>query len=155
MARSMGENAKEKSLWLAGALNPHPEEVQVPLFLANEFFDPRDFLQVKYEMIRRVRVDGDTVAGSARLFGLSRPAFYKADAAFEKGGLSALVRQRPGPKSAHKLTPEVMKFILMAHEDGEPLGARALAKRVMEELGVMIHPRTIERGFQSAKKKRS
>ena len=42
---------------LAGArcLNPHPEQVTDPEFGASDFFDARDAVQVKYEMVRKVR----------------------------------------------------------------------------------------------------
>ena len=36
------------------ALHPHPEHVTDDLFVTREFFDPRDVVQVKYEMLRRV-----------------------------------------------------------------------------------------------------
>jgi len=42
-----------------GCLHPHPEKVSDEAFATNEFFDPRDLVQVKYEMLRRVQVDGD------------------------------------------------------------------------------------------------
>ena len=35
-------------------LNPHPEQVTDPAFLTDGFFDARDAVQVKYEMVRRV-----------------------------------------------------------------------------------------------------
>src|SRR6202022_2001663 len=77
---------------------------------ASGFLDPRDLVQVKYEMVRRVRVDGDTVARSAQEFGFSRPSFYEAAAALDAGGLAGLVPARPGPRRAHKLTDEVLTF---------------------------------------------
>jgi len=40
----------------------------------------RDVVQVKYEMLRRVRVDQVPMARAARAFGFSRPAFYQAQA---------------------------------------------------------------------------
>jgi hypothetical protein len=40
--------------------------------LSHEFFDPRDLVQVKYEMLRRVRIDGASVSQAARDFGFSR-----------------------------------------------------------------------------------
>src|SRR5438477_5425103 len=60
-------------------LHPHPEKVRDPLFLSGSpFFDPRDLVQVKYELLRRVRVDGYSVAQATALFALSRPTFYVA-----------------------------------------------------------------------------
>jgi hypothetical protein len=46
---------KEAALRQARCLNPHPEHVRDPAFLASEFFDARDLVQVKYEMVRRRR----------------------------------------------------------------------------------------------------
>src|SRR5713101_1882440 len=63
----------------------------------SDFFDPHDLLQVKYEMLRRVRRDAVTVSQAARLFGFSRPSFYHARDAFTRGGLGALVPQKRGP----------------------------------------------------------
>ena len=44
---------KEAALAAARCLNPHPEQVTDPEFLASEFFDARDAVQVKYEMVRQ------------------------------------------------------------------------------------------------------
>ena len=54
-------DSKGESLRQQGVLNPHPQKVADPLFLRGEFFDPRDLVQVKYEMLRRVRVEGASV----------------------------------------------------------------------------------------------
>ena len=80
-----------------GCLHPHAGQVTDELFADHEFFDPRDLVQVKYEMLRRVRVDGDAVSRSAARFGLSRPAYYQARQAYEAGGLPALLPRKPGP----------------------------------------------------------
>ena len=53
MARRPAD-AKTRSLKEHGCLNPHAERVRDELFLSNPFFDPRDLLQVRYEMLRRV-----------------------------------------------------------------------------------------------------
>jgi hypothetical protein len=75
-------------------LNPNPEKVSDPLFATSAFFDARDLVQVKYEMVRRVRVDGEPVSHSAAAFGFSRPTLYQARA-IERGGLAALVPTSP------------------------------------------------------------
>lgn len=74
-----------------GCLHPSPEKVVDELFASGAFFDARDLVQVKYEMLRRVRVDGNSVSDSAARFGLSRPSYYQAQAAFDAGGLQALL----------------------------------------------------------------
>jgi hypothetical protein len=48
---------KLESLRAQGTLNPHPQDVSHPVFQDNEFFDARDLVQVKYEMLRQVRVE--------------------------------------------------------------------------------------------------
>ena len=76
-----------------------------PLFTSGSpFFDPRDLVQVKYELLRRVRVDGSAVSEATALFALSRPTFYAAQAAWEQAGVSGLLPASTGPRHAHKLT---------------------------------------------------
>ena len=70
---------KESSLRRDHALNPRPQAVRDPAFTSgNLFFDPRDVVQVKYEMLRRVRQEGEPVSQVAADFGFSRPSFYQA-----------------------------------------------------------------------------
>ena len=102
---------KIRSFQQQGTLNPRPKAVRDPLFLQDDFFDPRDLVQVKYEMLRRVRTEGQSVTDATANFGFSRPSFYQAQSAFEHDGLSGLVPHKRGPKQAHKLTQEVLTFI--------------------------------------------
>jgi hypothetical protein len=94
-----------------GALNPQPQRVHAAWFDSTGFFDANDLVQVKYEMLRHARQDGVTKAEAAGLFGLSRPTFYMAEAAYARDGISGLLPQARGPKSPHKLTPEVMTVV--------------------------------------------
>ena len=105
MAGQQGRHdPKEAALAAARCLNPHPEQVTDREFLGSDFFDARDAVQVKYEMVRKVRADGAPVTEAAAAFGYSRPAYYAAAAALESSGLEGLVPARPGPRGAHKLT---------------------------------------------------
>ena len=61
MARQR-EDPKVEALREERTLNPRPEAVTDEAFAASEFLDARDLVQVKYEMVRRVRVDGETVS---------------------------------------------------------------------------------------------
>ena len=103
MARTK-RDPKEEALRAARALNPRPESVTDAAFASSEFLDPRDLVQVRYEMVRRVRVEGQSVAATAASFGLSRPSWYATAAALDEGGLPALVRERPAPpgRQAHR-----------------------------------------------------
>src|SRR5215510_1178731 len=76
VVRKRKPDAKEAALAESRTLNPRPEAVHDEQFASSEFFDARDLVQVKYEMVRRVRVDGAPVARAATAFGFSRPSYY-------------------------------------------------------------------------------
>ena len=82
------DDQKPSDLRRFGILNPDPTAVRDPLFTQLQFFDPRDMLQVKYEMLRLVQVEGESVTHATARFGLSRPAYYEALSAFERVGLA-------------------------------------------------------------------
>ena len=63
------DDAKRQALAREGVLNPHPEAVEDPLFTSNPFFDPRDLVQVRYEMVRRHQTEGQAVSDVAAAFG--------------------------------------------------------------------------------------
>lgn len=146
-------DAKGKALAEHGTLNPHPQHVTHEPFQFNEFFDPYDLVQVKYEMLRLVRVDGHTVTEAAGVFGFSRPAFYQARASFDQDGLSGLVPKRPGPRHAHKLSEAVMQFVDQQRAKDPALRAPTLANMIRKRLGLSVHPRSIERALSRRIKK--
>jgi transposase len=143
-AKSKNE-PKVKALLEEGALNPTPEKVHDPKFQQNEFFDPSDIVQVKYEMLRRVSVENASVTGTTEEYGVSRPTYYQTKANFEKTGLAGLVPQKRGPRGPHKLQGEVLAFVERQLVPGEPVRARELAKLIQQKFDLNIHPRTIER----------
>src|SRR5450432_3237579 len=99
------KDAKLRTLQQQGALNPRPKEVRDELFRQDDFFDPRDLVQVKYEMLRRVQSERKSVTDAAANFGFSRPSFYQALSAFEQDGLAGLVPHKRGPKQAPSRSP--------------------------------------------------
>jgi len=134
------------------ALHPHPEAVEDENFRTHEFFDPRDRVQVRYEMLRRRRVEGRAVTDVARTFGVSRQAFYKTDSAFQTQGVPGLLPRRRGPKRAHKCTDEILDFAEQwsaTAETGETVG-----EAVRSRFGITINDRSIERALARRKKKR-
>ncbi len=146
MARR-GEDPKVQRLRAERSLNPRAEAVSDERFRDSEFFDPRDLVQVKYEMVRRARVDGDAVGRSAAAFGFSRPSFYAAADALQEGGLPALVPARPGPRRAHKLTDEVVAFVRERLEADPSLRPADLVEVISERFVVRVHPRSVERAL--------
>ena len=132
-------------------LHPHPEGVRDPLFLSGSpFFDARDLVQVKYELLRRVRVDGYSVAQATTLFALSRPTFYAAHAAWEQAGIAGLLPQPTGPRHAHKLTEEL---VVQLRPLAKTMSAPQLAQWLQEQHHLKVHPRSIERALARSEKK--
>lgn len=130
----------------ARSLNPHPQAVIDPAFTSGEpFFDARDMVQVKYEMLRRVHLDGQTVKTTAATFGFSRPSFYATQAAWHAAGLSGLMPMRPGPKGGHKLTREVVSFLEEYLVQHPRVSTERLLELLYEHFGLQVHIRTLER----------
>lgn len=146
---------KAERLRVLGVLNRQPERVLAPWFALDTFFDPRDWVQVKYEMLRLVHTEGASKANAAALFGVSRPTFYQAEAAFDKGGLAGLMPRQRGPKGAHKLDQHLLDFIAAYQHERGPVGARDLADVISKELGISVHPRSIERAVARKKKRQA
>lgn len=155
MRANESHSDKAASLRRHHALHPRPRDVQDPAFNSdNPFFDPRDLVQVKYEMLRRVRQEGRPVSQVAAAFGFSRPSFYQTQDQFEQDGLPGLVRQRPGPKRAHKLSEPVVDLLEAALAEDATLNSRRLAQRLEEQLGLRVHPRSVERALARRRRKR-
>jgi transposase len=148
------DRAKRDALFRRGALHPHPERVTDPLFQDEPFFDARDAVQVKYEMLRSVRADRRRVTEAAAQFGFSRPTFYEARAAFERAGMPGLLPAKKGPRGGHKLSDAVLSFV------EEQLGSRPsatpaeLTERIRERFGVKVHPRSVRRALVRRSKKK-
>jgi transposase len=136
-----------------GILNPCPERVVDPLFSGSEFFDPRDLVQVKYEMVRRVEIDGASVTDAAAAFGFSRPSFYGAQKAVREGGLTGLLPKKRGPHGGHKLNAEIIAFIEELQSEVR-VPVAELVRRVEDRFGIRVHCRSIERAVARRKKKR-
>ena len=147
------QDQKREALKKHGVLHKRPEQVTDELFRQGDFFDPRDLVQVKYEMLRRIYKDKKTIQTVSRAFGFSRPSVYKAQSAFESDGLSGLIPARTGPRQAHKLNEAVVGFVKVERDGNVSIGAEELARRVKEKFGIAVHPRSIERKLQQKEKK--
>jgi len=151
MVKSQRITPKEKALRASGALNTHP--VTDALFSDNDFFDSRDLVQVKYEMLRRVRKEGESVSRAAASFGFSRPSFYKSSEEFNQEGVPGLLPRKRGPQSRHKLTAEVLAFVEGLCTGEHPLGTPALLDEVEKHFGIKVHRRSLERALRQPGKK--
>jgi transposase len=145
---------KRRTLRRQGTLNLRSKSVTHSLFQNSDFFDPDDLLQVKYEMLRQVRVDRNSIKEAAHAFGLSRPSFYQAQAAFQQDGVFGLLPHKRGPQGGHKLTDEVMEFVVWQQSEDALLTAEELAAAVQKRFQVRVHPRSIQRRLRAEKKRR-
>jgi transposase len=146
-----GKRSKVDILRKEGTLNPAPEKVLDPKFGESEFFDPRDAVQVKYEMLRRASVENASVTDAAQEYGVSRPTYYQAKANLEKAGIAGLVPKKPGPRGPHKIQDKVLAFLNRHLVPGQPIRARQLARLIQQEFDLKVHPRTIERAVRGKK----
>ena len=117
------------------------------------FRPTRDLLQVKYEMLRRVRIEGQQVGLTAATFGFSRMSLYQLRKRFEAAGLAGLLPQRKGPRRAHKLSEDVLDFVLETLKTESELRTVELPQRVAKQFGISVHLRSIERALARRQKK--
>src|SRR6266699_5267605 len=134
------DDTKTQALAASRTLNPRPEKVTDPAFGPGGFFDPADLVQVKYEMVRAAETGQLPAGQAAAAFGFSRQSLYTAKAALHEEGLAGLIPGKPGPKSGHKLTGEVISYLeeLLAADPG--LRPAELAAAAGQRFGVTAHP---------------
>jgi transposase len=144
-------DTKEKALRESGALNTH--SVADPLFQDNDFFDPRDLVQVKYEMLRKVHKERQPISHVAASFGFSRPSFYQTMSDFKREGIAGLLPRKRGPRGGHKLTHEVVEFIEEILAMDKPMSIPGLLDEVEKRFGVRVHRRSLERARRRSEKK--
>lgn len=150
--KEKGEKGKYERLKKQYCLNPGPEKVKDELFLTDEFFDPNDLMQVKYEMLRRAKQDKLSVSKASTDFGFSRVAFYKIQKSFNKGGFCGLIPKKRGPRTRHKVNEEIVDFCVKQLKVKESLSFLTLAKQVYKEFGIKVHSRSIRRALTGVKK---
>ena len=147
--RPAPDDSKAAALRAAGALHPHPERITDELFAQSPFFDRRDRVQVKYEMLRAHDVDRRQISKVARAFGTSRQAIYAAATAFRAQGIPGLLPQPRGPKRAHKCTDEILDFAAQ----WRAVEPESVTDAIRRRFGVSIHPRSLQRALARRAKK--
>lgn len=154
MTKPSKPETKIQRLRAQGVLHRRAEDVSDELFQQGEFFDPHDLLQIKYEMLRRVENDHYPVSVAAETFGLSRVSYYEIRTAWQREGLAGLLPRKRGPQSGHKLTDEIVLYLLAEKAADASLSTTALTEQVKQQFGVQVHPRSIDRVLHRTEKKR-
>jgi transposase len=153
MAKAQKRDPKREALAKEGALNPRSEAIRDALFTGNPFFDAKDLIQVRYEMVRRHRVDGVAISRASSNFGVSRPTFYKAMKALQKAGLPGLLPRQRGPKGGHKISAEVVAFVADLRAASPQLTTSQCLKEIETRFGTKVHRRSLERALARKKKR--
>ena len=139
----MSTQSRMEALERARLVHPRPDAITAELFCSEHpFFLAADKVQVKYEMLRAVAVDRETIVAAAAAHGYSRAEFYLVQAAFGERGMAGLVDERRGRKGPTKISGEIAAFL----RDAPPERSGAeLAREVEDRFGVSLHRRTVER----------
>jgi len=138
-------DSKEVALKKNGCFNSNYDNVSAAIFKTVPFFDKKDLVQVKYEMIRAASREEGSITEIADAYGFSRKSYYQINEVFQTGGLYALIPRKSGPKGPHKLTQEVLEFVdsyIAAHKNAKAI---EISARLEAEKGIKVHPRTIYR----------
>jgi len=141
----MSDDAKTKFLRNEGLVNPKPERVTHSLFQTNEFFDPLDLPQLRYEMLRIARVEQAPVTEACRLFGFSREYFYRLEREFMSRGYAGLLGSFRGRRPLIALNQELVNFIIHRKMTEPCLTGEDLRKELKRTYQVECSRRTVER----------
>ena len=153
MEKARKRDPKSEALAQDGVLNPNPEAVRDALFAGNPFFDAKDLVQVRCEMVRRHQVDGIAISEAAATFGVTRPTFYKAQSALQVVGLAGLLPSRRGPKGGHKISAEVIAFVADLKAANPELTTWQCLDAIEAHFGIKVHRRSLERALARKKKR--
>jgi hypothetical protein len=130
-------------------LHPAPERVHDERFVQEGgFFDPKDIVQVKYELLRSCEVEHGDVASACMRFGFSRTTYYKIYEAFVHGGIPSLMGRPRGRPQPIKLNEIVLGFLIGEKAKNPKLVASEMAAHVMGRYKVQISKRMIQHVWQ-------
>jgi transposase len=142
---------KSEFLKANGTYNKRHGLVKKSEFLLDDFYDPIDVVQVKYEMLRDTKESGKSIGAVAQEFGFSRTAYYNSKEGFEKNGMSALLPEKTGPKHPHKLKGPILEFVNEYTATRPNASAAQVVSAIKTEKDVVISKRTIERYAEKKK----
>ena len=129
------------------------DKVTEPRFLDSDLFDPKDLLQVRYEMVRSIKEGVITLDEVPSKYGVSAMTAKRCVSSLEKGGIIALVPERKGPKGPSSLDDESLRFIDSYIAEHPKASGRKVHDALEAEKHVGVSKRTVERYLSSKKAK--
>ena len=112
------------------------------------FFDSKDIVQVKYELLRACEVEGSDVASACTRFGFSRTTYYKVNDAFIQGGIPSLVGRPRGRPQPIKLNETILGYLIAEKAKNPKLTASETVTDVLTQYDVQISVRMIQHVWQ-------
>lgn len=152
--QKMSISGKNRQLHENRTFNFTSGKVKSELFSKSVFFDKHDLMQVKYEMLRAVQKDGESITKSCHEFGLSRTAFYRAKKEFERDGLCGLIPEKKGPHGPNKLKGDILSLLEELRSGHPDKSVKELHSLLQEKFNVKIHQRTVKRALQKVEQKK-
>ncbi len=138
-----------------GLINNKAEKVNHPLFETVKFFDPLDLPQVRYEMLRAVRVENMFIVKACKEFGFSREYFYQLEREFNKYGFSSLLRTSVvGCRPVIALNQEIVNYLIYRKIEEPKLSGEKLCKEINVIYKVKCEKRTVERIIEDLRAKK-
>jgi transposase len=98
------------------------------------------------------KADGIPISDVAATFGVSRPTFYKAQDTIAAAGLAGLLPRPRGPKGGHKISAEVVAFVVNLKAATPELTTPQCLAAVETSFGIKVHRRSLERALARKKK---
>ena len=142
---------KKELLIKNGTFNKNHNKVTSEGFSKGGFYDPMDIVQVRYEMIKDADNSGKTIGQVSSEYGYSRASYYHIKDSFDKGGMTALIPEKTGPKESRKLTSDLQEYIKEYIRRDPSVSSSKIAAEIKNVKGVTISKRTVER-FRYKKK---
>lgn len=140
---------KKDVLSKIGALNKNPAKVTNSLFIEQDFFDPLDNVQIKYEMLRANQVDNQKVSHVCKQFNYSREAFYVILRRFKKQGIVGFLENSRQKKNTIMLNQGIVKMIIHTKFNNPDISGSNLAQKINAKFNTDYKKRAIEKAVKA------
>ncbi len=141
----MSDTNKIEFLKKEGIINTKPDRIIHSLFQNNDFFDPLDLMQVRYEMLRAARIENMTVSEACKQFGYSREYFYSLNRDFISRGFAGIMGSIMGRPPLLAQNPEIINYILQRKFTEPNLTGEDLRRELKSKFQLECSRRTVER----------
>ena len=136
---------KESRLKESNTYNPKSDMITASIFANNQLMDPKDLLQVRYELVRAIKCESKPIREICSEYGVSVSTARRYAEDLKKGGLIALVPEQKGPSGPTKLTKEASDFIDAYRKKNPESSGGKIHSALESKLHTGVSKRTVER----------